>query len=249
MNPDQVSRYARHLVLREIGGPGQAALLSARVAIVGAGGLGGPAGLYLAAAGVGHITLIDDDSVDASNLQRQVQFVHSDIGMGKARAMADTLADLNPDIKTKIYETRLTANNAQGLLAGHDVVLDGTDSFATRFEVNEAAMEQQIPLVSGALGRWNGQVAAFDHRRTDGPCYQCLVPQAPPDPETCAGAGVIGALAGVIGSMMALETVKIITGSGQPLFGELLLYDGLTAKMRKVKLPKDPACPACRHPS
>ena len=245
MNPDQVSRYARHLVLKEIGGPGQAALLGARVVIVGAGGLGGPAGLYLAAAGAGHITLIDDDRVEASNLQRQVQFVSTDIGMGKARAMADTLADLNPDITTKIYETRLTGDNAESLLAGHDVVLDGTDSFATRFEINEAAMAQQIPLVSGALGRWNGQVAAFDHRRHDGPCYQCLVPDVPPNPETCAAAGVIGALAGVIGSMMALETVKIITGAGEPLFGELLLYDGLTAQTRKVRLPKDLACPAC----
>lgn len=245
MNADQVSRYARHLVLKEIGGPGQAALLSSRVAIVGAGGLGGPAGLYLAAAGCGHITLIDDDRVEASNLQRQVQFVHSDVGMGKARAMADTLADLNPDITTKIYETRLTADNAQDLLAGHDVVLDGTDSFETRFEINAATLAQHIPLVSGALGRWSGQVAAFDHRRHDAPCYQCLVPEVPPDAETCAAAGVIGALAGVIGSMMALETVKIITGAGDPLFGKLWLYDGLTASSRKVSLPKDPACRAC----
>lgn len=245
MNSDQVARYARHLVLKEVGGPGQAALLGARVVIVGAGGLGGPAGLYLAAAGVGHITLIDDDRVEASNLQRQVQFVHSDIGMGKARAMADTLSDLNPDITTKIYETRLTGDNAQDLLAGHDVVLDGTDSFETRFAINAGAMGQQIPLVSGALGRWNGQVAAFDHRRYDGPCYQCLVPDVPPDAETCAAVGVIGALAGVIGSMMALETVKIITGAGEPVFGKLVVYDGLTAQTRKVSLPKDPACKAC----
>ena len=245
MNKDQIERYARHIVLKEVGGQGQAALLEARIAIVGAGGLGGPAGLYLAAAGAGHMTLIDDDAVDSSNLQRQVQFTHSDIGMGKARAMADTLADLNPGVSTKIYETRLTPDNAQGLLAGHDVVLDGTDSFEARFAVNAACLAQQIPLVSGALGRWNGQVAAFDCRRPAAPCYQCLVPDAPPNVQTCAAAGVIGALAGVVGSVMALETVKIITGAGEPLFGQLWLYDGLTARTRKVRLPKDPACRAC----
>lgn len=245
MNPDQIARYARHLVLKEVGGPGQAALLSAKVAIVGAGGLGGPAGLYLAAAGVGHITLIDDDKVEASNLQRQVQFVHSDIGMGKARAMADTLEDLNPDITTQIYEARLTHDNAENFLTGHDVILDSTDNFATRFDINAAALAQDIPLVSGALGRWNGQVACFDNRRADAPCYQCLVPESPPDAETCAAAGVIGALAGMIGSMMAIETVKIITGAGEPLFGQLFLYDALTCESRKVSLPKDPACPVC----
>lgn len=247
MTPDQINRYARHLVLKEIGGAGQAALLEAKAAIVGAGGLGGPAGLYLAAAGVGHITIIDDDRVEASNLQRQVQFVHSDIGMGKAQAMADTLRDLNPDVTVNIFETRLTADNAQDLLAGHDVVLDGTDSFLTRFDINAAALAQQIPLVSGALGRFSGQVCVFENRKYGQPCYQCLVPAAPPDVATCENVGVIGALAGLIGSMMALETVKIITGAGAPLFGKLYLYDGLTAQSRTVSLSKDPACPACGH--
>ena len=245
MTPDQISRYARHLVLKEIGGGGQAALLGARVVIVGAGGLGGPAGLYLAAAGAGHITLIDDDTVEASNLQRQVQFVHTDIGMSKTRAMTDTLEDLNPDITTKIFQTRLSADNAQSLLAGHDVVLDGTDSFQSRFDVNAAVLQQQIPLVSGALGRWSGQLACFDARRHDSPCYRCLVPQIPPDAQSCETAGVIGALAGMIGSMMALEAVKIITGAGDPLFGQLFVYDALSCESRKVRLSKDKACPAC----
>lgn len=249
MQPDQLSRYARHLVLKEIGGPGQAALLASRVVIVGAGGLGGPAGLYLAAAGVGHITIIDDDVVEASNLQRQVQFVTTDIGMGKAQAMADTLDDLNPDIVPQIYKTRLTADNAQSLIAGADVVLDGTDSFETRFEINAACLAQNIPLVSGALGRFNGQVAAFKndphHSKNTDPCYRCLVPDIPPDAQTCAAVGVVGALAGIIGSVMALETVKIITGAGSPLFGRLYLYDGLSTESRTITLPKDPECPAC----
>lgn len=246
MNPDQLSRYARHLVLKEIGGPGQAALLGARVVIVGAGGLGGPAGLYLAAAGVGHITVIDDDNVEASNLQRQVQFMQSDIGRGKARAMAKRLQELNPDTQTQIHETRLTNMNAPSLIAGADIVLDGTDSFQTRFAVNAAALAHNIPLVSGALGRFEGQLSSFKNDADVGtPCYCCLVPDIPPDAPTCAAVGVVGALAGMIGSMMALEAIKIITGAGEPLYGRLFLYDGLSMQARTVNLPKDPQCFAC----
>lgn len=246
MNPDSIERYARHLVLKEIGGPGQQALLAAKVAIVGAGGLGGPVGLYLAAAGVGQITIIDDDNVEASNLQRQVQFVHTDVGMGKAIVMADTLDDLNPDIKSIAVSERLTADNAKALLGGHDIVIDGVDSFETRFEINDACLALNIPLVSGALGRFNGQVSAF---RNDGAsaCYRCLVPDIPPDAETCAAVGVVGALAGIVGSVMALEVIKIITSAGEPLFNRLWLYDGLTASSRTVTLPKDPRCRACMH--
>lgn len=246
MNPDSIERYARHLVLKEIGGPGQQALLAAKVAIVGAGGLGGPVGLYLAAAGVGQITIIDDDNVEASNLQRQVQFVHTDVGMGKAIVMADTLDDLNPDIKSIAVSERLTADNAKALLGGHDIVIDGVDSFETRFEINYACLALNIPLVSGALGRFNGQVSAF---RNDGAsaCYRCLVPDIPPDAETCAAVGVVGALAGIVGSVMALEVIKIITSAGEPLFNRLWLYDGLTASSRTVTLPKDPRCRACMH--
>lgn len=244
MDKNQIARYSRHLVLKEIGGPGQAKLLAARAVIVGAGGLGGPAGLYLAAAGVGHITLVDDDVVEASNLQRQVQFTHSDIGQHKARSMADTLEDLNPDIQTKIYETRLEGHNAQSLIAGADVVLDGTDSFETRFAVNAACLSQNIPLISGALGRFDGQISAF---RSDGsgPCYRCLVPDSPPDAQSCEAVGVVGALAGMIGSMMALEAIKIITGAGAPLYNRLFIYDGLSSQSRTVALPKDLACAAC----
>lgn len=245
MTPDQISRYARHLVLKEIGGPGQAKLLAANVAIVGAGGLGGPAGLYLAAAGVGHITIIDDDAVDITNLQRQVQFVQTDIGAPKAEAMGDTLVDLNPDVTVRREQTRLTHENAIDLLRGHDIILDGTDSFETRFVINDASLYLGIPLVSGALGRFDGQISVFSGNREDGPCYRCLVPDIPPNAQTCAQVGVVGALAGVIGAQMALECVKMITSAGAPLLGKLYCFDGLAATARTVKLPKDPACPAC----
>ena len=212
MEPESVTRYARHLVLKEIGGPGQQALLAARVVIIGAGGLGGPAGLYLAAAGVGHITLIDDDAVELSNLQRQIQFGVKDIGQPKAASMAQSLGAINPEVTLTAHPVRLTAKNARQLLRGHDVILDGVDDFASRFVINDAALALKIPLVSGALGRFNGQVSAF---RNDGQsaCYRCFVPEIPPDAQTCSQVGVIGALAGLIGSAMALETVKLITGA------------------------------------
>ncbi len=245
MTPDSIKRYARHLVLKEIGGPGQQALLASRVAIVGAGGLGGPVGLYLAAAGVGHITIIDDDKVELSNLQRQVQFTATDIGMEKAIVTADTLKDLDPDINAKANVTRLNADNAETLLAGHDLIIDGVDDFTSRFAINGAALALKTPLISGALGRFQGQVSAHRSNGT-GPCYQCLVPDIPPDAQTCSEVGVVGALAGIIGSVMALEAVKLITGAGAPLCGKLWLYDGLKAEARTVALPKDPDCPACK---
>lgn len=244
MTPDAINRYARHLVLKEIGGPGQQALLGAKVAIVGAGGLGGPAGLYLAAAGVGQITIIDDDVVEASNLQRQVQFVNTDVGMSKATVMADTLADLNPDVQAIAKPERLTSENAQGLLAGHDLILDGVDSFEARFAVNAACLKRGTPLISGALGRWDGQVAAFPSDGS-GPCYRCLVPDIPPQAETCAEVGVVGALAGLVGSMMALESIKLITGAGDNLLGRLWIIDSLSLHTRTVSLPRDAACSSC----
>ena len=246
MEPESVTRYARHLVLKEIGGPGQQALLAARVVIIGAGGLGGPAGLYLAAAGVGHITLIDDDAVELSNLQRQIQFGVKDIGQPKAASMAQSLGAINPEVTLTAHPVRLTAKNARQLLRGHDVILDGVDDFASRFVINDAALALKIPLVSGALGRFNGQVSAF---RNDGQsaCYRCFVPEIPPDAQTCSQVGVIGALAGLIGSAMALETVKLITGAGEGLYGKLWLYDGLKSEARTIKLPRDTQCPACGH--
>lgn len=238
---DEIERYARHLVLAEVGGPGQQALKRARVAVVGLGGVGGPAALYLAAAGVGRLVLIDDDAVTLSNLQRQVQFSMADLAAPKVAAAKAGLARLNPHIKVHAVEEQLSLDTAPGLIEGCDLVIDGTDDFATRFAVNAACVSAGVPLVSGALGRWSGQVGVFAGR----PCYRCLVPEIPPEAETCARVGVIGALAGVVGSMAALEAVKIITGAGQALTGRLMLYDGLAGTARTVTVAADPACPVC----
>lgn len=238
---EEVERYARHLVLREIGGPGQQRLKAARVLILGAGGLGAPAALYLAAAGVGQLTIVDPDTVDLSNLQRQVLYDSDDAGRAKVEAAGARLVALNPNVEVARIAERLTDANAGGLIAGHDLVLDGTDDFATRFAVNAACVGAGITLVSGAIGRWTGQVGVFAGR----PCYRCLVPEIPPDAETCSAVGVVGALAGVIGSMMALEAVKLIAAAGEPLAGRLLIYDALAAETRTVRIGADPACPVC----
>jgi molybdopterin/thiamine biosynthesis adenylyltransferase len=244
LSPSQISRYARHLTLKEIGGPGQNALLAANVAIIGAGGLGGPAGLYLAAAGVGRLTLIDDDIVDASNLQRQVQFNHADIGMEKAQTLGDRLEDLNPDCKVTQRNIRLTDDNADVLLGGHDVVLDGTDSFAARFAVNAASRSLGIPLVSGALGRFDLQLGVFN-AGAGSPCYRCFVHDTPEIEQNCAVHGVLGAMAGMGGSMMAMEAIKLITGAGDVLDGRLYMYDALRAEGRTIRLARDAGCPIC----
>ena len=238
---DEIERYARHLVLAELGGPGQQRLKAARVAIVGMGGVGGPAALYLAAAGVGSLRLIDDDTVGLSNLQRQITFATPDIGRAKVEAGADVLTALNPHVLMERVADRLTDANAARLIEGCDVVIDGTDDFSARFAVNRACVAAGIPLVLGALGRWSGQVGVFAGR----PCYRCLVAEAPPDAETCARVGVMGALAGVVGSMSALEAIKLITGAGDPLIGRLSIYDGLAGTARTVTVTADPACPVC----
>ena len=238
---DEIERYARHLVLAEVGGPGQQALKRARVAIIGLGGVGGPAALYLAAAGIGTLVLVDDDAVALSNLQRQVQFSLGDLGTPKVEAAKAGLAALNPHVRVTAVQERLAQTNAADLIEGCDVVIDGTDDFDTRFTVNSACVAARIPLVSGALGRWSGQVGVFAGR----PCYRCLVPEVPPEAETCARVGVIGALAGVVGSMAALEAIKIITGAGQALTGRLMLYDGLAGTSRTVSVAADPVCPVC----
>ena len=240
-SPAEVERYARHLVLREIGGPGQQKLKAARVLVVGAGGLGAPAALYLAAAGVGTIGLVDADTVSLSNLQRQVLFATADAGRPKVEAAAEHLTALNPHLTIETHPAWLGEANARTVVSGYDLVLDGTDDFATRFAVSDACLAQGKTLVSGALGRWTGQVGVFQGQ----PCYRCLVPEIPPDAETCALVGVVGALAGVIGSMMALEAVKVITGAGQPLAGRLLIYDALAAQTRTVRIGADPECPSC----
>ena len=239
---DEIERYARHLVLFEVGGPGQQRLKAARVGLIGLGGVGAPAALYLAAAGIGTLRLIDDDTVALSNLQRQIAFSVADIGRPKVEAGAEALTALNPHVRVEPFVERLTEANAAGLIEGCDVVIDGTDDFATRFAVNAACVAARIPLVSGALGRWNGQVGVFTGR----PCYRCLVPGAPPEAETCARVGVMGALAGVVGSMVALEAIKLIAGAGQPLTGRLLIYDGLAGTARTVTVAADSDCPVCR---
>lgn len=238
---DEIERYARHLVLAEVGGPGQQALKRARVAIIGLGGVGGPAALYLAAAGIGTLVLVDDDAVALSNLQRQIQFSVGDLGAPKVEAAKAGLAALNPHVGVTAVQERLSRNNAADLIEGCDVVIDGTDDFDTRFTVSSACVAARIPLVSGALGRWSGQVGVFAGR----PCYCCLVAEVPPEAETCARVGVIGALAGVVGSMAALEAIKIITGAGQALTGRLMLYDGLAGTARTVTVAPDPTCPVC----
>jgi molybdopterin-synthase adenylyltransferase len=243
---DELARYSRHILLKEVGGPGQKRLKASRVALVGLGGLGGPAGLYLSAAGIGHVTLIDPDTVDASNLQRQVQFQTDDLGQPKVEASARRFRALNPHTDYAPVHAALTPSNADALLAGHDLILDGTDDFSVRFAVNAAARRVGARLVSGAIGRWSGQVTSFDFRPgATSPCYRCLVPEPPPGGETCAEVGVIGALAGVIGSQMALEAIRQITGAGQDLVGRLWLFDGLSGQSRIVALARDPACPEC----
>jgi molybdopterin/thiamine biosynthesis adenylyltransferase len=243
-SPDEVERYARHLVLAEIGGPGQQKLAAATVLIVGAGGVGGPAALYLAAAGIGCLRIVDGDTVTLSNLQRQIAFATPDVGRPKVQVAAERLGAINPHVRIEAIKDALTPDNAASLVAGVDVVLDGTDSFATRHAVNAACVAADVMLVSGALGRWSGQVGVFTGR----PCYRCLVPDSPADEETCARVGVIGALAGVIGAMAALEAIKLITGAGEPLAGRLLLYDGLSATSRTVTVTPDPTCPVCARP-
>ena len=238
---DEIERYARHLVLAEVGGPGQQRLKAARVGLIGLGGVGAPAALYLAAAGVGALRLIDDDTVALSNLQRQIAFDSADLGRPKVEAGAGALTALNPHVRIETVADRLDGQNAARLLEGCDVVIDGTDDFATRFAVNAACVGAGVPLVSGALGRWSGQVGVFASR----PCYRCLVPAAPPDAETCARVGVVGALAGVVGSMAALEAIKLIVGAGVPLTGRLLIYDGLAGTARTVAMAADPSCPVC----
>lgn len=237
----EIERYARHLVLREVGGPGQQRLKGGSALIVGAGGLGSPAALYLAAAGVGTLILADPDEVDLSNLQRQVIYTEDDLGRPKPEAAVDRLAALNPHIFVAGFNGAFTPETADELISDVDLVLDGTDDFATRFAVNEACVRHGKTLVTGAIGRWTGQVGVFAGR----PCYRCLVPEIPPEAETCSAVGVVGAIAGVIGSMMALEAIKLITGAGEALLGRLMIYDALAGETRTVRVAADPECPVC----
>ena len=243
---EQLERYARHIVLREIGGAGQARLLSADVAVIGAGGIGSPAILYLAAAGVGTIRVIDDDTVALSNLQRQVAFGTGDIGSSKAETVVRAVARLNPDVKLIPINTRIDADNAPLMLREADVVLDGSDSFATRLSVADTAHALRIPLVSAAVGAFEGQIATYRGWEANKPCYRCLVGAAEDAPErNCAETGVIGALTGVMGSLAALEVIRALVPFGEDMAGRLLIADLLSMRFRTLSVPKDPACPAC----
>ena len=246
----ELDRYARHIVLREIGGPGQKALKNARVLVVGAGGLGAPALQYLAGAGVGTIGVIDADVVSNSNLQRQVIHRDADIGIAKVHSAARAMAALNPFIQVRPYARNFTADVAPELLEDYDLVLDGTDNFETRYAVNAACVAAGKPLISGALSQWEGQISLFAPA-LDAPCYRCIFPQAPADhlAPSCAQAGVLSALPGVIGTMMAVEAIKQITGAGQPLVRRLMIYDALYADVRTIKIAPRADCPICgtRH--
>ena len=242
----ELERYARHIVLREIGGPGQKALKEARVLVIGAGGLGSPALLYLAAGGVGTLGVIDGDIVENANLQRQVIHRDADIGRPKVQSAHDALLAQNPNIEVRTYNRRLTEDIAEALIAEYDMILDGTDNFETRYLSNRAAVAAGKPLISGALSQWEGQLSVF-HPASGTPCYQCVFPEAPAPglAPSCAEAGVLGPLPGVLGAMMAAEAMKLITGAGTPLKGELLIYDALFGESRKIALTRRADCPIC----
>ena len=242
----ELTRYARHIVLRELGGPGQKRLKEARVLVIGAGGLGAPALQYLAAAGVGTIGVIDDDAVENANLQRQVIHTDARIGMPKVFSAKEVMEAQNPYVTVLPYHRRLTTEIADELFADFDVILDGTDNFDTRYLANRVAVAQAKPLISGALSQWEGQLSVFDPAH-GAPCYQCIFPQAPAPhlAPSCAEAGVLGPLPGVIGSMMAVEAVKIISGAGAPLRGQMLIYDALYGETRTISLKPRADCPIC----
>ncbi|MEP4036655.1 HesA/MoeB/ThiF family protein [Pseudophaeobacter sp.] len=242
----ELNRYARHIVLRELGGPGQKKLKQAKVLVIGAGGLGAPALQYLAAAGVGTIGVIDDDEVENANLQRQVIHRDQDIGMPKVFSAEAGMRAQNPYVEVRPYHRRLTADLAEELFADFDLILDGTDNFETRYLVNETAVKLGKPLISGALSQWEGQLSLF-HPKSGGPCYQCIFPKAPAAglAPSCSEAGVVGPLPGVVGAMMALEAIKALTGAGTTVQGELLIYDALYGESRKIRLSRREDCPVC----
>jgi sulfur-carrier protein adenylyltransferase/sulfurtransferase len=245
LTAEQRNRYQRHLLLPEVGEAGQQKLLESKVLLLGAGGLGSPAALYLAAAGVGTIGIIDMDVVDDSNLQRQILHNLDRIGDRKVDSAKKTLTLLNPDIDVVTYDTRLGADNILDIIDGYDVIVDGTDNFPTRYLVNDASLLKKIPVVYGAIFRFEGQASVF--HPYEGPCYRCLLPEPPPAElaPSCAEAGVLGVLPGIIGSIQAMEAIKLLLGLGDPLRGRLLAYDALEESFRTFKVPRDPDCPAC----
>ncbi len=250
LSKEEILRYSRHLIMPEVGMDGQLKLKQAKVLCIGTGGLGAPLGLYLAAAGVGRIGLVDFDSVDLTNLQRQILFDTADVGRPKIEAAADRLRSMNPDIQIDTFETRLTSDNALDILKDYDIVVDGTDNFPTRYLVNDACVILGKPNVYGSIFRFEGQITIFGY--PSGPCYRCLYPEPPPPGlvPSCAEGGVLGVLPGIVGSIQAAETLKLIIGKGDSLVGRLLLFDALAMRFRELKLRKNPECPVCgEHPT
>ena len=250
LSKEEVMRYSRHLIMPEVGTDGQLELKQAKVLCIGTGGLGAPLGLYLAAAGVGRIGLVDFDAVDLTNLQRQILFGTDDIGRPKIEAATDRLRNLNPYVQIDRFETRLTSENALEILQNYDIVVDGTDNFPTRYLVNDACVLLGKPNVYGSIFRFEGQITIFG--APGGPCYRCLYPEPPPPGlvPSCAEGGVLGVLPGIVGAIQAAEALKLIIGKGEPLIGRLLLFDALAMRFRELKLRKNPECPACgEHPT
>lgn len=244
-NADQRIRYSRHMLLPEVGPEGQQKLLQAKVLLLGAGGLGAPVALYLAAAGVGELGIVDDDVVDASNLQRQVIHSTDTIGVAKVESAKQTIQKLNPDVKVTTYETRLNADNIMEIIEGYDIIVDGVDNFPTRYLLNDATVRLQIPVVSASILSFDGQLTVF--KPYDGPCYRCLYPVPPPAElaPSCGENGVLGVLPGTMGLLQATEVLKLILGVGEPLVGRLMLYDALAEEFTNLKIRRDPECPIC----
>lgn len=250
LSPQEIPRYARHIALREIGGPGQLKLQAAKVLVIGAGGLGSPALMYLAAAGIGTLGIVDDDVVSLSNLQRQIIHATEAVGQAKTASAKVTLAHINPHTNVILHNMRLDANNAAEIIGAYDLILDGSDNFDTRYLTNATCVTLKKPLIAAAISQWEGQISLY-HPATSGPCYACIFPTRP-EPgmvPSCAEAGVMGALPGVIGSMMAGEAIKFITGAGQTLQGSLLIYDALWGESRKLRVERDPSCKVCGRES
>ena len=250
LNAEEIKRYSRHLIMPEVGMDGQRKIKAGSVLCIGAGGLGSPAAMYLAAAGVGRIGIVDFDVVDYSNLQRQLLHTTNDVGRTKLASAKDKINALNPHVQVETFEEALSSDNAMRLFKGYDVILDGTDNFPTRYLVNDACVLMGIPNAYGSIFRFEGQASVFGAK--DGPCYRCLYPEPPPPGlvPSCAEGGVLGVLPGIIGVIQATESIKLLTGIGQPLIGRFLIYDALNMKFRELKLRKDPDCPVCgTHPT
>ncbi|MEZ5757762.1 MAG: molybdopterin-synthase adenylyltransferase MoeB [Emcibacteraceae bacterium] len=245
LTDEQIERYARHVILKEVGGPGQQKLMKAKVLVIGAGGLGSPVLMYLAAAGVGTLGVIDDDVVDLSNLQRQIIHKTGNLGLEKTLSAKEALEEINPEVSVITHQQRLDAKNAEDIISGYDIIADGCDNFSTRFLVNDICLRLKKPLISGALSQFDGQLATFKGYEKDKPCYRCLVPDHPRGILSCAEAGILGAVSGVVGTMQAVEVLKEILSLGESLAGRLLIYDALSATSRTIRLPKDPGCKYC----